>query len=444
MNQLLLLVLPLIVSALAIKVPVDYNDESAVTVNTTSSIPNKPLYYTENKDSVDSYLIPPDPHKPEEVLPDSVVTPATYLLPPSLDQQQPNYYAPTESGDQSDWYPIGQTTPEEQELKLLPPRNEMAPIPIFNMAPNDNSGILNVIQNNRTPKSFLFPIPSIKLEPPAENAQNDFTIRIPSEELELPSDEKYSRFKVPYSDNNLQLNGELPSLVTHLIPPKPLYKFKNPTKLYPKKFHGIFKTVPIPISPYADETPVELPKVKPAKYLRPIEGIESPILTPIDEKKIYQIQQAEEKRKFKNEDELSQETYEPTPDNYGDVSPTEQVVSETNFRQPGYQAYQARPSPAPLKQKAESSENVAQAPPAPDDRTEFRMHGMKGPHSYQFGYDTGKGKNRQFRYEERDNDGLVRGHYGYMDKFGKLRVVNYSAHPDYGFEAHPQEATKEE
>lgn len=44
-------------------------------------------------------------------------------------------------------------------------------------------------------------------------------------------------------------------------------------------------------------------------------------------------------------------------------------------------------------------------------------------------------KNRQFRYEERDNDGHVTGHYGYMDKFGKLRVVNYGADPKTGFHA---------
>lgn len=26
-----------------------------------------------------------------------------------------------------------------------------------------------------------------------------------------------------------------------------------------------------------------------------------------------------------------------------------------------------------------------------DERVEFQMHGMKGPESYKFGYDTGKG-----------------------------------------------------
>lgn len=100
--------------------------------------------------------------------------------------------------------------------------------------------------------------------------------------------------------------------------------------------------------------------------------------------------------------------------------------------------------PAPIRQAPEPSRDASPAAASvPAGRTEFRMHGMKGPHSYQFGYDTGKGKNRQFRYEERDNDGLVHGHYGYMDKLGKLRVVNYSAHPEYGFRAE-EPVTKEE
>lgn len=44
-------------------------------------------------------------------------------------------------------------------------------------------------------------------------------------------------------------------------------------------------------------------------------------------------------------------------------------------------------------------------------------------------------KNRQFRFEERDNDGYVKGHYGFYDKHGKLQVVNYDAHPHHGFHA---------
>jgi hypothetical protein len=43
--------------------------------------------------------------------------------------------------------------------------------------------------------------------------------------------------------------------------------------------------------------------------------------------------------------------------------------------------------------------------------------------------------NRQFRYEERDTHGHVKGHYGFYNKHGKLQIVNYSAHPEHGFHA---------
>ncbi|KAF0306772.1 hypothetical protein FJT64_021802 [Amphibalanus amphitrite] len=67
-------------------------------------------------------------------------------------------------------------------------------------------------------------------------------------------------------------------------------------------------------------------------------------------------------------------------------------------------------------------------------RLEFQVHGQQGPHSYRFGYDTGTGYNRQFRFEERDADGNLKGRYGYY-KDGKLRVVNYSATHKGGFHA---------
>nr|CAD7429775.1 unnamed protein product [Timema monikensis] len=70
-----------------------------------------------------------------------------------------------------------------------------------------------------------------------------------------------------------------------------------------------------------------------------------------------------------------------------------------------------------------------------NDRVDFQMHGHHGPHSYKFGYDTGKGHNRQFRYEERDTHGHVKGHYGFYNKHGKLQMVSYSAHPEHGFHA---------
>jgi len=66
-------------------------------------------------------------------------------------------------------------------------------------------------------------------------------------------------------------------------------------------------------------------------------------------------------------------------------------------------------------------------------RLSFQIHGQEGPHSYRFGHDTGLGYNRQFRYEERDNYGQVKGRYGYYDQEGQLRIVNYSADPVTGY-----------
>ncbi|QQP51971.1 Putative LOC101741297, partial [Caligus rogercresseyi] len=70
-----------------------------------------------------------------------------------------------------------------------------------------------------------------------------------------------------------------------------------------------------------------------------------------------------------------------------------------------------------------------------EDRLEFQIHGHEGPNSYRYGYDTGHGYNRQFRYEEKDKDGMVHGRYGYFDPYGKLHVVNYSSHPEHGYKA---------
>jgi len=75
-------------------------------------------------------------------------------------------------------------------------------------------------------------------------------------------------------------------------------------------------------------------------------------------------------------------------------------------------------------------------------RLSFQIHGQEGPHSYRFGHDTGVGYNRQFRYEERDNSGVVHGRYGYYDQAGKLQVVNYTADPHSGFHAEGEHVPK--
>ncbi|KAM3962855.1 uncharacterized protein ACR2FA_002949 [Aphomia sociella] len=452
-------IVPLIISSIAIKVPVDNKNEN--TDSTDLSTVNKnvtqenPIYFSTDEGGLDSYLIPPDQHKPEDVLPD-IATPATYLLPPSAEKTTDYYYTPTEPGEQSDWYPIA-AQPQVVPSKLLAQRPDAGMIPIFLAENTEPEGFL-VKQRLRGAKALIrdhvaLPVPSDRLEPPLINAPNDYTISTPSENLELPAEEvnqQFSAAEIEYppivKDKKklktiiakepviFRIKSEEPTLASHLLPPKPsLLQYKNPTKLYPKKFPGSFRPVPIPIVQFAEDILPELPRAKPAQLFRPMpianeEGIYD--YGNPEEKKRFLYEQAELKRQLKNEEAANAQKI-PAVETYDDAIPTEQEASETHHRYPDRNVY-----PAPLRQAPPAApQNDPNAPPASDDRTEFRMHGMKGPHSYQFGYDTGKGKNRQFRYEERDNDGMVRGHYGYMDKRGKLRVVNYRAHPEHGFQA---------
>jgi len=79
---------------------------------------------------------------------------------------------------------------------------------------------------------------------------------------------------------------------------------------------------------------------------------------------------------------------------------------------------------------------------AEPQRLSFQIHGQGGPNAYKFGYDTGVGYNRQFRYEERDNYGVLHGRYGYYDQEGKLQIVNYTADPKTGFHAEGEHVPK--
>ncbi|XP_043254716.1 uncharacterized protein LOC122398683 [Colletes gigas] len=75
------------------------------------------------------------------------------------------------------------------------------------------------------------------------------------------------------------------------------------------------------------------------------------------------------------------------------------------------------------------------------DRIQFQMEGHEGPQTYIFGFDTGHGKSRQYRLEERLQDGTVKGQYGYYDARGKLRTVRYVARPFEGYTEKHHEIT---
>ncbi|XP_018357393.1 PREDICTED: uncharacterized protein LOC108757471 [Trachymyrmex cornetzi] len=72
---------------------------------------------------------------------------------------------------------------------------------------------------------------------------------------------------------------------------------------------------------------------------------------------------------------------------------------------------------------------------SPDgSRIDFQIRNHRGPGTYVFGFDTGHGKNRQYKMEERRRDGSVKGRYGFYDAKGNLRIVNYIAGPAGGYQ----------
>nr|XP_026486278.1 uncharacterized protein LOC113393544 [Vanessa tameamea] len=417
-------------SIAAIKVPIETTAEtitSPIPINGEQVIP---IYYVTDEANIDSYLIPPDPHKPEVIDHQKVATPATYLLPPAPDAQNEYYYKPTEPGEQTDWLPIV-AAPQKQD-DIIPLVQEEGRPKLQELREDLRTGKM-------IPRVHGYSIPSRNLLPPRENAPNDFVILSPSVELELPSEEidhmlnnspadiPPPSFRAPRKyPVNVPINLD-PIPVPYITPPK--NEYINPTRLYPKKYYNQFKSVPIPISQFADTSMGEVPDENPTEPLKPALNTDNEYNTTFDPKKKYLYEQSDQKRKLKQQQEVA-ELDTGTKEPLTEVLPAEQEASETNYRSPNRDEYHAA-----LKQSHHITPKVKHGIKSKGERTEFRMHGMKGPHSYQFGYDTGKGKNRQFRYEERDNDGHVKGHYGYMDKFGKLRVVNYDADPEHGFRA---------
>ncbi|XP_068630737.1 uncharacterized protein [Battus philenor] len=422
-------------SITAIKVPVEKEGEnSANVILVTNDSPHDPSYFLQDDKT---YLIPHEPERDAEVILEVIPKPATYLLPPLGEKQSDYQYEGTGTGPQSDWYPIAHMAQNSQGVVpiILPEMNETEALSIF--------------KNNRNEKALQYsqptvPTPSSKLEPPALNAPNDYQLVIkPSDEQEVlktPAFENSDQqLPIFYSDHSRfmphlqRFHKQKLIPAPQILPYKPiLSKFKTPTKFYPKKYTDGFKPIPIPISQFADDSSDVVPKARPLQPFHPILRVTEEYQKPSDEKIIYLLEEDEKKRKIKEENIL-QNNYSVSNNSNDDLNPqtSEQQASESHFRYPERSVI-SEPSRPDSPRTSELKEH---APPPAGERTEFRMHGMKGPHSYQFGYDTGKGKNRQFRYEERDNDGHVRGHYGYMDRNGKLRVVNYDADPEHGFRA---------
>ncbi|KAM0727939.1 hypothetical protein ACS0PU_005408 [Formica fusca] len=69
-----------------------------------------------------------------------------------------------------------------------------------------------------------------------------------------------------------------------------------------------------------------------------------------------------------------------------------------------------------------------------ESRIDFQIRNHQGLGTYIFGFDTGSGKNRQFKMEERLQDGSVKGRYGFYDAEGQLKIINYIAGPINGYQ----------
>lgn len=255
----------------------------------------RPIYYDSGDEEVDSYLISPELNKPQEKLPDNLVTPATYLLPPSPDKQSSYYFLPTEAGE-SDWLPIANTE-AGLSSELQPPRYQQDLIPILltnqNITPHTFHPIRNIRVGKAFADSFIPPVPSARLEPPPLNAPNEYL-----KYIESSQDQNQPNLQPPLLKYRKKVISEAPVLNLHLTPPR-LEKsmLKIPTKLYPKKFNSGVKLVPIPVLQFGED---EITRAKPVKLIKPIESPEVDYTSPINDKKNYQYREAKQKRKIKN------------------------------------------------------------------------------------------------------------------------------------------------
>lgn len=168
---------------------------------------------------------------------------------------------------------------------------------------------------------------------------------VPSRELQAPSVEAWN------PNNDPKYYYELPALLT---------KQDTPTNIYPKKFSKEL---------YEKQKPLSS---KPKQEI---------VLIPISEEEV----EAKEKNvgkvllnlaKIQNQKKLQSEKVQSSKPIINDQEPQTSDFSN-GFDSQGTNGF--------------SSANTHLAPPAPHTRQEFQMHGFDGPHSYKWGYDTGKG-----------------------------------------------------
>jgi hypothetical protein len=244
----------------------------------------------------------------------------------------------------------------------------------------------------------------------------------------------------------------------------PRYQEQQESKFEATRFSAPKTYSSRPVYPAKESAPATYP-VYPAKESAPATYQAKPVKEydfgrkpsrPVEP--VYQEPSIEKLNEVYVEPEIVENRYrEPQPQRQKIFERNADVVVEDQLEgesfQPAYTPYQP-PAAAydsayvPVEQKSIEAAVAAGAAAYPGEgysdpqRLSFQIHGQEGPNSYRFGYDTGVGYNRQFRYEERDNYGVLHGRYGYYDQAGKLQVVNYTADPEAGFHAEGEHVPK--
>ncbi|XP_044750472.1 uncharacterized protein LOC123310856 [Coccinella septempunctata] len=253
---------------------------------------------------------------------------------------------------------------------------------------------------------FNVPEPSGELRPPQANSPVTFLeLAAPATDLTAPSETLWN------PENNPVFFYELPASLT---------KLDTPTNKFPKKYNKDIHS--------KDKALSSQPKIE--IELVPIEERELVYKQKDLDKKFDQLAKLENQKDLENLKALS---------NHKDDS-LQAATGYTDYNEDDEDAVQSASEDGysrGLSQQLISAMGIPHHD-STRDRLTFHVVGHDGPHTYKWGYDTGKGSqrhNRMFRFEEKDKSGIVKGHYGFYDKHGKLRVVNYDAHPHEGFHA---------
>ncbi|XP_074596489.1 uncharacterized protein LOC141851640 [Brevipalpus obovatus] len=66
-------------------------------------------------------------------------------------------------------------------------------------------------------------------------------------------------------------------------------------------------------------------------------------------------------------------------------------------------------------------------------RVQYHEQGYNGIDSYRYGFEVSDHFNPQTRHEERDENGMVKGRYSYVEPSGRIREIHYASDPGQGF-----------